>query len=61
MEADDRPASAAKAIRSVEALIKRGAFTKARTAIAEAKKNGLDLPEWSVLEARMARLEMFAT
>jgi len=61
MEADDRPAGAAKAIRSVEALIKRGTFTKARTAIAEAKKNGLDLPEWSVLEARMARLEMFAT
>ena len=61
MEADDRPAGAAKAIRSVEALIKRGTFTKARTAIAEAKKNGLDLPEWSVLEARMARLEVFAT
>jgi predicted ATP-binding protein involved in virulence len=60
METDDRPAGAAKAIRSVEALIKRGTFTKARTAIAEAKKNGFDLPEWSVLEARMARLEVFA-
>lgn len=58
MEADDRPAGAAEAIRSVEALIKKGTFKKARSAIAEAKKKGLDLPEWSVLEARMARLEV---
>jgi len=57
MEADDRPAGAARRIQSVEALIKKGAFEKARVAIAQAKKKGLDLPEWSVLEARMARLE----
>ncbi len=56
MEADDRPAGAALAIRTIESLIKKGAFTKARIAIAEEKKKGLDLPEWSVLEARMARL-----
>ena len=30
----------------------------ARKAIASAKETGLDLPDWSVLEARMARLEM---
>jgi hypothetical protein len=56
MEADDRPAGAALAIRTVESLIKKVAFSKARIAIAEEKKKGLDLPEWSVLEARMARL-----
>jgi len=57
METDDRPANAALAIRKVEALIKKGAFTKARLAIAKEMKRGLDLPEWSVLEARMARLK----
>lgn len=60
MEADDRPAGAAAAIHSVESLIKRGTFKKARIAIAEAKAKGFDLPEWSVLEARMARLELLA-
>jgi predicted ATP-binding protein involved in virulence len=57
MEADDRPAGATEAIRSVEGMIKRGEFEKARSMIAEAKMKGLDLPEWSVLEARMARLQ----
>jgi predicted ATP-binding protein involved in virulence len=60
MEADDRPAGATKHIQSVEVLIKKGAFEKARAAISQAKKKGLDLPEWSVLEARMARLEVLA-
>lgn len=60
MEADDRPANAAKDIQSVELMIQKGAFKKARTAIAQAKKKGLDLPEWSVLEARMARMEILA-
>jgi predicted ATP-binding protein involved in virulence len=57
MEDDDRPASAALAIRTVEALIQKGAFKKASIAIARERRKGFDLPEWSVLEARMARLE----
>ena len=60
MEADDRPEAAMVAIQSVESLIEEGNFEKARTAISEAKKNGLDLPEWSVLEARIARMEILA-
>jgi hypothetical protein len=58
MEADDRPLGSADAIRSVETLIQKGTFKKARSAIAVAKRKGFDLPEWSVLEARMARLEV---
>lgn len=58
MEADDRPKSAAKAIQMAEALIEKGSFKKARAAIKMAKDKGLDLPEWSVLEARIARLEL---
>ena len=60
MEADDRPEAAMIAIQSVESLIEEGAFEEAHTAISKAKENGLDLPEWSVLEARMARLEILA-
>lgn len=60
MEADDRPEEAMAAIQSVESLIGEGTFEEARAAISEAKKNGLDLPEWSVLEARIARLEILA-
>ena len=60
MEAEDRPEDAIAAIQSVENLIEEGTFEKAHTAISEAKKNGLDLPEWSVLEARIARLEILA-
>jgi predicted ATP-binding protein involved in virulence len=60
MEADDRPKDASSAIREVETLIKQGTFQKARKAIATARKAGWDLPEWSVLEARMARLEVLA-
>jgi predicted ATP-binding protein involved in virulence len=60
MQADDRPRDASSAIREVEALIKKGTFQKARKAIATARKAGWDLPEWSVLEARMARLEVLA-
>ena len=58
MEADDRPENAKSAIQTVEGLIRNGTFEKARATISEAKKDGLDLPEWSVLEARIARLEM---
>ncbi len=60
MEADDRPIGAADAIRSIEAMIKKGTFNKARRAIKEAKRNGFDLPEWSMFEARMARLEVLS-
>ncbi len=60
MEADDRPEDAMAAIQSVENLIAKGTFEEAHAAISEAKKNGLDLPEWSVLEARIARLEVLA-
>jgi ribonuclease HI len=60
MQADDRPVRAGQAIRGVEALIKKGTFIRARKVIAEAKEKGLDLPEWSVLEARMARLEVLS-
>ena len=60
MEADDRPEEAMAAIQSVESLIEEGTFEEAHVAISEAKKNGLDLPEWSVLEARIARLEILA-
>ena len=60
MEADDRPKDAIAAIQSVESLIEEGTFEEARTAISEAKRNGLDLPEWSVLEARLARMEILA-
>jgi len=60
MEADDRPAGALKAIQAVESLIRKGFFKKAHAAILDGKQKGLDLPEWSVLEARMARLEVLA-
>ena len=60
MEAEDRPEDAMAAIQTVEGLIGKRTFGKARTAISEAKKKGLDLPEWSVLEARIARLEILA-
>lgn len=58
MEADDRSTGAAEAVRSVEALINKGTFRKARMTIAGEKRKGFDLPEWSVLEARMARMEL---
>ena len=60
MEADDRPEPAIEAIQTVEILIEKGAFEEAHAAISEAKQSGLDLPEWSVLEARIARLEILA-
>ena len=58
MEADDRPANAAKAIREIEEQIKIGNFEKARAEIATKRRVGLDLPEWAVLEARMGRMEL---
>ena len=58
MEADERPADADKKVHEVEKLIQRHCFRKARATIVTAKKNGYDLPEWSVFDARMARLEI---
>lgn len=60
METEDRPEGSARFVKDVEALIKKGALRKARAEMAKAKKSGFDLPEWSVLEARMARLEVLA-
>ncbi|MGN6297381.1 MAG: AAA family ATPase [Ginsengibacter sp.] len=58
MESDDRPENASKAIEDIEQLIKEIEFDKARSKMAEYKKDGFDLPEWSVFEARIARLEI---
>lgn len=60
MEADDRPAESLSAINEVESLIIEGNFSDARASIKKYCKNGLDIPEWSVLEARMARMELLA-
>ena len=60
MEADDRPAQSILAINEVESLISDGNFRDARAAITKHHKNGLDILEWSVLRARMARMELLA-
>lgn len=59
MEADDRPSDVSKAIKSVELLIKEGDFEKARQLILDQQNAGHEIPEWAVLEARMARMELF--
>jgi predicted ATP-binding protein involved in virulence len=58
METDDRPTPAFQAIREVEGAINKGHYKKARKIIAQARKSRLDLADWSVLEARIARLEV---
>lgn len=58
MEAEERPEESSLAINEVESLIRDGDFSDARVAITKYRKNRLDLPEWSVFEARMARLEV---
>lgn len=60
MEADDRPSESSLAIKEVESLIRDAELKIARSSITKYRKQGLDLPEWSVLEARMARLEVLA-
>lgn len=60
MEADDRPKDAKAILESVERSVENGDFSKARFEISEAKQNGFDLPEWSILEARIARLKILA-
>ena len=60
METDDRPMDAKAILESVERAVAAGAFADARAEISEAKRRGFDLPEWSILEARIARLEILA-
>ena len=60
MEADDRPMDARAILDSVERSVAEGAFADARAEIADAKQKGFDLPEWSILEARIARLELLS-
>ena len=60
MEAHDRPMDAKVILESVERSVEQGAFSKARAEMSEAKRKGFDLPEWSILEARIARLEILA-
>ena len=60
MDANDRPDGATEAIEEVEGLINEGEYAKARLNIKEYKNNqAFDFPEWAVLEARIARLEIF--
>jgi predicted ATP-binding protein involved in virulence len=58
MDAEERPIESSSAIKEVELLIRDGDFDGALEAIAAYKKQGLDLPDWSVLEARIASMEM---
>ena len=60
MEVDDRPRDAQAILESVKHSVERGAFSEARARMAEARRKGFDLPEWSILEARIARLEILA-
>ncbi len=57
MEADERSPEATAAIEEIEALMKEWDLETARLKIAERRREGFDLPYWSVLEARMARME----
>lgn len=57
MDGADRPPESSDAIAEVEATIGRGSYTKARSLLEKYRDAGLDLPEWSVLDARIARLE----
>ncbi|MCC5828321.1 MAG: AAA family ATPase [Phycisphaeraceae bacterium] len=60
MEDEVRPAEPNAAVVEVEALIRRSAFKKARKQIEAYREKGWELPEWSVLETRIARLEALA-
>ncbi|MCD8031133.1 MAG: AAA family ATPase [Bacteroides sp.] len=55
MDSDDRPEGSAKAIEEIEQLIDDIEFVQAIERMEYYKKRGLDLPEWSVFEARIAR------
>ena len=59
MEANDRPDDGLKAIEIVTQLMNEAEFDKARKAMKDySAKDGFDFPEWAVLEARIARLEI---
>jgi predicted ATP-binding protein involved in virulence len=60
METDERPADAAKAVKGVEVLIAKGSYAKARKMIAVHRKKWPDIPDWAILETRMARMELLA-
>lgn len=57
METDERPKDSSKRVRQVETCINQHFFKKARALMDAARKKGYDLPEWSVFDARIARLE----
>jgi predicted ATP-binding protein involved in virulence len=59
MDADDRPQEAINAIKEVEDFINEGKFKEARASISRFKKERMDLTEWPIYEARMARMEVF--
>lgn len=60
METEERSPEASEAMEKVENLIKAGNFKAARETIATYKESpGFDLPEWSIFEARMAKMEIF--
>jgi predicted ATP-binding protein involved in virulence len=58
MDADERPQESNEAIKQVEALIDEVEFDAAKKIMAEFRSKGFDLPEWSMLEARIARFEL---
>lgn len=58
MDAEDRPEVSSEAINNVEKLINAGDFKQARIRIKESKEKGIDLPEWVIFEARIAKLEI---
>ena len=57
MGTEDRPPEVAKALRRVEDLIRKSSFPAARREIKKQRQLGIDLPEWSILETRMKRIE----
>lgn len=60
METEERSPESAEAMENVENLIKAGNFKAAREMISAYKESpGFDLPEWSIFEARMAKMEIF--
>ena len=58
MDTDERPENALAVISEVEELINDIEFDEAITKMNEYKKNGYDFPEWSILEARIAKLKI---
>ena len=58
MDAGDRPEIAVSAISKVEKLFNAGEFTETRKTISEFKNQNLDMAEWAMYEARMARMEL---